>query len=87
MGIKSYVEESICREEDENGEYKKSVPVFKKGFSKDVKELWDLIENGDDDIYLRELYDKANDVIGWLKFLRNDLNDYSDYSEEKEDFI
>lgn len=87
MGVKRYVNTTICREKDENGQGKNSVTVFKKGFSKDIKDLWSLLENSEDDVALIKLYDKVKDSIQWLEFLKRDLLEYSSYSEEKDEFI
>lgn len=87
MCVKTYVETSICREKDESGKYKKAVPVFKEDFSKEVRELWDMLNKPEKNKNLRDVYDKAGELIGSLNFLRNNLQDYSSYSDDESDFI
>jgi hypothetical protein len=78
--VKKYIKESICREEDGNGNYKLAVPVFKKAFVKNTKEMWNVLENPKGRT-TKELRDISQSIINNLKFLIENVYEAEDYEE------
>jgi hypothetical protein len=90
MGIKSFVRTSTNFFGNPDGtgvQEKLVVPQFKKVFSKNVKIIWDKLENGTDEDSLKELCECVKNARHNLEMLESSMREYSSYSDDKTDFI
>lgn len=69
---------------DENGEYKRAVPMFKKQFVRKTKDLWEMFDNSTK-FTNRELVSKLNETMLLIAQLKHDITEYSRENAESND--
>jgi hypothetical protein len=86
ISVKEIIVETTCNVLDENGEFSRAIPVFKRNFSKRTKEMWNMFESPDKFTNF-ELSEKANEMIKLLSALKHDISEYSKNTGEIEDWV
>jgi len=69
-----------------SSEYVNTVEVFKDHFSKETKELWDILNNPKGKTH-KDIFDKTTHLISFLNYLRDEIKDYASYSDDQDDYL
>ena len=86
ISVKEIIVETTCNILDENGEFSRAVPIFKRDFAKKTKEMWAMFDNPDKFSNI-ELTNKTNELINLLCHLKYDISEYSKNTGEIEDWV
>ncbi len=86
ISVKEIIVETTCDKLDENGEFAKAVPIFKREFATKTKEMWNMFENSDK-FTNKELLTKSNEMIVLLAKLKHNISEYSINNGELEDWV
>jgi len=86
ISVKEIIIETTCSTVDKNGQFCRTIPMFKRNFSKKTKEMWKMFENSNK-FTNKELSDKANEMISLLSSLRCDISAYSKHNGDIDDWV
>jgi len=85
--VSEIIKETTSNILDENGEYLRSIPVFKRHFVKNTKDLWEIFDNSTK-FTNRELISKIDETMLLLAHLKHDISEYSrDNAETIDDLV
>lgn len=85
--VSEIIKQTTCDMLDENGEYKRAVPAFKKQFVRKTKDLWEIFDNSTK-FTNRELVVKINETMNLLGHLKHDISEYSkDNADSIDDLV
>lgn len=86
ISVKQLIVETTTSKLDENGEFSRAIPHFKRSFSRKAKEMWTMFDNADK-VTNVELVAKTNELINLLSQLKYDISEYSKNTGDIDDWV
>lgn len=86
ISVKELTNEATCDIINEDGQYSRAIPEFKKRFSRKTKEMWGMFENDAKHSNI-DLVANINQMIVMLSTLKSDISIYSKNTGDIDDWV